>query len=118
MRRLQQHTKYEVVVQAVNTHGEGPLSPVTVAQTREAGEAAQAAQLCSFVEIRVGNEPSQIPFGIPCVRVPTQHSLGQMTEAAAHKFLISGRHLPLTRAMSTLLVSPDLTSPCVGFVAV
>ena len=53
MRRLQQHTKYEVVVQAVNTHGEGPLSPVTVAQTREAGEAAQAAQFCSFVEIRV-----------------------------------------------------------------
>ena len=39
VRRLQQHTKYEVVVQAVNTHGEGPLSPVTVAQTREAGEA-------------------------------------------------------------------------------
>ena len=26
-----------------------------------------------------------------------------------HKFLISGRHLPLSRAMSTLLVSPDLT---------
>ena len=52
MRRLQQHTKYEVVVQAVNTHGEGPLSPVTVAQTREAGEAAQAA-LSSAVSWRL-----------------------------------------------------------------
>merc|ERR1719195_976074 len=40
VRRLQQHTKYEVVVQAVNTHGEGPLSPVTVAQTREAAPEA------------------------------------------------------------------------------
>ena len=50
VRRLQQHTKYEVVVQAVNTHGEGPLSPVTVAQTREAGEATVIALFCSLEE--------------------------------------------------------------------
>ena len=59
VRRLQQHTKYEVVVQAVNTHGEGPLSPVTVAQTREAGEATVIALFCSLEENRDGNEPSQ-----------------------------------------------------------
>ena len=43
VRRLQQHTKYEVVVQAVNTHGEGPLSDIMVGQTKEAGNQSQEA---------------------------------------------------------------------------
>lgn len=36
LRRLTPYSKYEVVVQAVNMHGEGPLSDVILAQTQEA----------------------------------------------------------------------------------
>jgi len=35
LRRLQKFTKYEIVVQAVNAHGEGPLSDIVVGQTTE-----------------------------------------------------------------------------------
>jgi hypothetical protein len=37
LRRLKQFSKYEVVVQAVNRHGEGPLSDIVVGQTTESG---------------------------------------------------------------------------------
>ena len=37
IRRLKKFTKYEIVVQAVNNHGEGPLSDIMVGQTKEAG---------------------------------------------------------------------------------
>jgi len=35
LRRLRKFTKYEIVVQAVNSHGDGPLSDVVVGQTTE-----------------------------------------------------------------------------------
>jgi hypothetical protein len=37
LRRLKKFSKYEVVVQAVNRHGEGPLSDIVVGQTTESG---------------------------------------------------------------------------------
>ena len=38
IRRLRKYTKYEIVVQAVNTFGEGPLSIPSVGQTQEDGK--------------------------------------------------------------------------------
>ena len=38
VRRLKKFTKYEMVVQAVNIHGEGPLSDIMVGQTKEDGK--------------------------------------------------------------------------------
>ena len=40
LRRLKKYSKYEIVVQAVNSHGEGPLSDIMVGQTKEAGNLA------------------------------------------------------------------------------
>ena len=48
VRRLQQHTKYEVVVQAVNSHGEGPLSDIMVGQTKESGERREEGVRCEL----------------------------------------------------------------------
>ena len=42
IRRLRKYTKYEIVVQAVNTFGEGPLSIPSIGQTQEDGK-------CSFL---------------------------------------------------------------------
>ena len=39
IRRLRKYTKYEIVVQAVNTFGEGPLSIPSIGQTQEDGNA-------------------------------------------------------------------------------
>ena len=36
--RLRKFTKYEIVIQAVNQHGEGPLSRPSVGQTKEDGK--------------------------------------------------------------------------------
>ena len=36
--RLRKFTKYEIVIQAVNQYGEGPLSRPSVGQTQEDGE--------------------------------------------------------------------------------
>jgi len=36
--RLRKHTQYEVVVQAVNIYGEGPMSRPSLARTQEDGE--------------------------------------------------------------------------------
>ena len=38
IRRLRKYTKYEIVVQAVNTFGEGPLSVPSIGQTQEDGK--------------------------------------------------------------------------------
>ena len=38
IRRLRKYTKYEIVVQAVNTFGEGPLSIPSIGQTQEDGK--------------------------------------------------------------------------------
>ncbi len=38
IRRLRKYTKYEIVVQAVNTFGEGPLSIPSIGQTKEDGK--------------------------------------------------------------------------------
>ena len=35
IRRLRKFTKYEIVIQAVNTFGEGPLSIPSIGQTKE-----------------------------------------------------------------------------------
>merc|ERR1719361_1627925 len=45
LRRLSKFSKYEVVVQAVNTHGEGPLSDIMVGQTKEAAPEAAPQQV-------------------------------------------------------------------------
>ena len=37
IRRLRKFTKYEIVIQAVNTFGEGPLSIPSIGQTKEDG---------------------------------------------------------------------------------
>ena len=38
MSRLRKFTKYEIVIQAVNQYGEGPLSRPSVGQTKEDGK--------------------------------------------------------------------------------
>ena len=38
IRRLRKFTKYEIVIQAVNTFGEGPLSIPSIGQTKEDGK--------------------------------------------------------------------------------
>jgi hypothetical protein len=38
IRRLRKYTKYEIVIQAVNTNGEGPLSNPSIGQTKQDGK--------------------------------------------------------------------------------
>eukprot|EP00090_Calanus_glacialis_P038689 TRINITY_DN6743_c0_g1_i1.p1 TRINITY_DN6743_c0_g1~~TRINITY_DN6743_c0_g1_i1.p1 ORF type:complete len:1180 (-),score=156.79 TRINITY_DN6743_c0_g1_i1:583-4122(-) len=45
LRRLKKYSKYEIVVQAVNSHGEGPLSDIMVGQTKEAAPDASPEQV-------------------------------------------------------------------------
>ena len=46
--RLRKFTKYEIVIQAVNQYGEGPLSRPSVGQTQEDGNVLSMQLLCFF----------------------------------------------------------------------
>ena len=48
LRRLKKFSKYEIVVQAVNNHGEGPLSDIMVGHTKEAGDIVNFPALCGW----------------------------------------------------------------------
>ena len=74
LRRLQKFTKYEIVVQvpssviliptdgetlsgqAVNAHGEGPLSDIVVGQTTESGEERNNEQIGKMKNDRPGDD--------------------------------------------------------------